>query len=530
MIVNGTILGEDINQMGATSGQVLKWTGSAWAPRNDSVGGAGDNAWVRGTPDSVLYTIRQLGIARGGANNMLWGNNRFTHTNLGVASTTGTSGQDKAYCTVAGGYCNAASDHDATVGGGYADTALGFAATVAGGYRNTASGDNATVGGGYHNTASGTEATVGGGGENTASGIMATVGGGIYNTASGYISIVAGGYRNVASDSYATVAGGNFNTASGKRAFVGGGYYNTALGFAATVGGGYADTALGFAATVAGGYRNTASGYYATVGGGYRNSASGDSATVAGGYRNSASGKGGTVGGGLYNTASGNIATVSGGYVDTAAASYSFATNYHSVVPSGFNNSAAFNGQTATASDQLRCGILSKAGGSFTIDHPLDPYNKILNHYFIEGPEMLNLYRGSVILDANGRAEVKLPEYFSALNRNPMVVVSGVGTSDVYILEEVKGNRFVIGGKPGTKVYWIVTGERNDVSAEAIRRLMPVEQLKTEALYGRMLDDEFLSGCMEQLEREGKAQGINFRTPEGRRRYEQMKNPEEIKR
>jgi len=30
---------------------------------------------------------------------------------------------------------------------------------------------------------------------------------------------------------------------------------------------------------------------------------------------------------------------------------------------------------------------------------------------------------------------------------------------------------------------------------------------------------------MEQLEREGKATGINFRTAEGRRRYEQMKNP-----
>jgi len=39
-----------------------------------------------------------------------------------------------------------------------------------------------------------------------------------------------------------------------------------------------------------------------------------------------------------------------------------------------------------------------------------------------------------------------------------------------------------------------------------------------------MLDDEFLSGCMEQLEREGKAEGINYRTNEGRKRYEQMKN------
>jgi hypothetical protein len=97
--------------------------------------------------------------------------------------------------------------------------------------------------------------------------------------------------------------------------------------------------------------------------------------------------------------------------------------------------------------------------------------------------------------------------------------------SDVYVAEDVKGNRFVIGGKPGTKVYWQVTGERQDVSAEAIRRMMPVEQPKTGALAGRMLDDEFLSGCMEQLESEGKATGINFRTAEGRRRYEQMKNP-----
>ena len=423
MIVDRTILGQDLNQMGAGTGQVLKWSGSNWVPGNDEVGG--DNDWVRGTPDSVLYTIRQLGIARGGANNMLYGSYRFTHTNLGVACTTGTFWQNYGFCT---------------------------------------------VGGGYGNKALGAYATVGGGASNTASGFHATVAGGQYNTASDYYATVAGGAYNTASDYIATVGGGGGNTASG----------------------GYA--------TVAGGWYNTASGGYATVAGG------------------------------ALNTASGGDATVAGGYADTAAGNYSFAVGNHSVVPSAYSNSAAFNGMTATSSNQLRCGTLAKAGGTFTIDHPLDPYNKILNHYFIEGPEMLNLYRGSVILDANGRAEVKLPEYFSALNRNPMVVVSGVGTSDVYILEEVKGNRFVIGGKPGTKVNWIVTGERADVSAEAIRRLMPVEQLKTEALSGRMLDDEFLSGCMEQLEREGKAQGINFRTPEGRRRYEQMKNPEEIKR
>jgi hypothetical protein len=452
MIVDGTILGQDLNQMGANINQVLKWNGTTWQPANDEVGG--DNAWVRGTPDSVLYTIRQLGIARGGADNMLYGNYRFTHVNLGVACTTGTYGQNYGFCTVSGGYTN------------------------------TASGASATVGGGYLNTASGHYATVSGGQGDTASGYWATVGGGYINIASAYYATVSGGYRNIASGEDAVVAGGLSNTASSYYAVVGGGVGNTASGNAATVGGGWYNTAPGYFATVAGGYGNTASSYYATV---------------------------------------------SGGYADTAAANHSFAVGYHSVVPTGYLNSAAFNGQTATASNQLRCGTLSKAGGTFTIDHPLDPYNKILNHYFVEGPEMLNLYRGSVILDANGRAEVKLPEYFSALNRNPHIQLTGVGTSDVYVLEDIKGNTFVIGGKPKTKVYWQVTGERADVSAEAIRRLMPVEQLKTGALSGRMLDDEFLSGCMEQLEREGKAQGINFRTNEGRKRYEEMKKIPKIK-
>jgi hypothetical protein len=193
------------------------------------------------------------------------------------------------------------------------------------------------------------------------------------------------------------------------------------------------------------------------------------------------------------------------------------------MVPVSFTNSAAFNGQTATNSNQTRVGMLSKASGTFTIDHPLDPYGKILNHYFIEGPEMLNIYRGSVVLDATGRAEVSLPSYFSALNRNPMVQLTGVGTPEVvYLAEKVSGGRFVIGGPAGAEVYWQVTGERNDVSAEATRRMMPVEQPKTGVLAGRMLDDEFLSGCMEQLVREGKAAGINFRTAAGRRRYERL--------
>ncbi len=47
-------------------------------------------------------------------------------------------------------------------------------------------------------------------------------------------------------------------------------------------------------------------------------------------------------------------------------------------------------------------GTLSKGGGSFKIDHPLDPQNKYLYHSFVESPDMKNIYDGTVITDASG--------------------------------------------------------------------------------------------------------------------------------
>jgi len=523
---------------------------------------ATDNDWVLETsPANYLRTYGYYGIARKGA--VLYGNYAHMHVNLGVACTTGTDGINRYYCTVSGGGYNTASGSYATVSGGGHNTASNWYATAGGGWSNTASGSGATVGGGLYNTASGWYATVGGGYRDTASGYAATVGGGYDNTASDSAATVGGGKYNIASGKYATVSGGKYNTASGNHATIGGGRHNTASTTYATVGGGYSNTASGYAATVSGGYGNTADtsyatvgggwgntasgeyatvgggrdntgGWYATVGGGYYNTANGEWATVGGGLSNTASGYIATVGGGYYNTASGDYAAVIGGYADTAAGDHSIAGGYHSVVPSGCYNSVAFNGQTATASSQLRCGNISKTGGGFTIDHPLDPDNKILNHYFVESPEMVLIYRGVAVIGADGRATVHLPEYFDALNRNPMIQLTGVGTSDVYVVEEVHNDRFVIGGKPGTKVYWMVTGERKDQSAEIIRAMMPVEQPKTGALVGRSLDDEFLATTMKQLEEMGISYKFHFRTDAGRRRYELMKQPpkkpvEEIK-
>jgi hypothetical protein len=153
-----------------------------------SAGGT-DNAWVRGTPDSVLYTVHRLGIARGGSNNMLYGSFRQSHTNFGVACTTGASSANNTNITLSGGYGNTAQANYSTVGGGLSNRGVGVAATVAGGYSNIA-GDSAID----------TCVTVAGGYGNMATGAFATVAGGQYDTASGYAAAVCGGVRNVASD------------------------------------------------------------------------------------------------------------------------------------------------------------------------------------------------------------------------------------------------------------------------------------------------------------------------------------------
>jgi hypothetical protein len=61
-------------------------------------------------------------------------------------------------------------------------------------------------------------------------------------------------------------------------------------------------------------------------------------------------------------------------------------------------------------------GTVSKGGGSFKIDDPLDPENKTLSHSFVESPDMMNIYNGNVVTDRHGRAAVELPPYFEALN------------------------------------------------------------------------------------------------------------------
>ena len=123
-------------------------------------------------------------------------------------------------------------------------------------------------------------------------------------------------------------------------------------------------------------------------------------------------------------------------------------------------------------------GNLSKSGGSFKIDDPLDPANKYLSHSFVESPDMKNIYDGVATLDANGEAVVTLPDWFEALNRDFRYQLTCVGGyAPVYVAEEVHDNAFKIaGGKSGLKVSWQVTGIRQDAWANAHR--IPVEEDK----------------------------------------------------
>jgi hypothetical protein len=74
------------------------------------------------------------------------------------------------------------------------------------------------------------------------------------------------------------------------------------------------------------------------------------------------------------------------------------------------------------------------------IDHPLDPANKYLYHSFVESPDMKNVYDGLVALDENGEAEIELPDWFGALNKDFRYQLTAIGAPgpNLYIAEDIR--------------------------------------------------------------------------------------------
>jgi len=121
---------------------------------------------------------------------------------------------------------------------------------------------------------------------------------------------------------------------------------------------------------------------------------------------------------------------------------------------------------------------------AFTIDHPLDPENKVLRHFCLEGPQVWNVYAGNAQL-VNGMAVVELPDYYSALNLVGSEIYSLTVVDEnanqfplVKVTKKVADNRFVIAGTVDVEVSWTIKVLRNDPGCleDLLRR--PVEQFK----------------------------------------------------
>ncbi len=172
-----------------------------------------------------------------------------------------------------------------------------------------------------------------------------------------------------------------------------------------------------------------------------------------------------------------------------------FGSNNNGVVGEASNGTAAYGvwGISSTgyagvfSGKVLVTGTLSKGGGSFRIDHPLDPEHKFLSHSFVESPDMMNVYNGNVVTDAKGLAVVRLPRYFGALNRDFRYQLTVIGTmANAVIDREIDKNRFRIrSSAPEVKVSWQVTGIRKDPFANKHR--IKVEQTKPKAERGLYL-------------------------------------------
>ncbi|MHC4458350.1 MAG: hypothetical protein ACYS0I_14935 [Planctomycetota bacterium] len=195
---------------------------------------------------------------------------------------------------------------------------------------------------------------------------------------------------------------------------------------------------------------------------------------------------------GVYGEGTIGVYGISKDEICEGALAYGAYAVYGHALVGGSTKAGYFDGDVTVT------GTLTKGGGSFKIDHPVDPENKYLSHSFVESPDMMNVYNGNVVLDKNGEACVQLPEYFEALNRDFRYQLTCIGGfAPVYIAEEISENQFKIaGGKRGMKISWQVTGIREDRYAKSNR--IPVEEDKPIEAKGYYLHPELYGYGEEQ--------------------------------
>jgi len=320
-------------------------------------------------------------------------------------------------------------------------------------------------------------------------------------SSTGSNGVIAVGATGVAG--YTTVAGsialyGNAGNSSGSNGVVG--YGGTGLAGYATVAGSIgvygnggnstgSNGVVGYGATGVAG-NSTITGSYGTYGSGstgvYGNS-TGTGANVgvsgtSGSGGTGVSGSGGAYG--VYGTS--GAGGIGGGFYNTSNGDALFAYNQSGGYAGFFDGDVDVDGN------------LSKAGGSFKIDDPLDPANKYLYHSFVESPDMMNIYNGNVTTDVQGHAVVQLPEWFETLNRDFRYQLTVIGQfAQAIVASEVSKHQFTIKtDKPNVKVSWQVTGIRQDAWANAHR--IPVEVSKAPSERGFYLHPELFGAPIEK--------------------------------
>jgi hypothetical protein len=170
---------------------------------------------------------------------------------------------------------------------------------------------------------------------------------------------------------------------------------------------------------------------------------------------------------------------------------------------------AAFTSSAVVYDDLTVGGTLTKGGGAFRIDHPLAPAEKYLWHSFVESPDMMNIYNGTVTLDSTGSASVTMPAWFEPLNRDFRYQLTALGSPgpNLHVSREISDASFAIaGGSAGQKVSWLVTGIRQDAWANAHR--IPVESDKPANLRNTFIHPELFGKTTAEAEHQPRVQRV----------------------
>lgn len=503
-----------IAQQGASMGQVLKWTGSTWSPAKDSTGGytGGNGITISGASINSTWTANGNDISNNNTGNVgigntnpgfkldVGGDGKF-NGNLGVGGTS----PDNNFNLKSAGSGNREILLDATGNANYSGLQL---------RSSLGTNDYITIRK-YGLSASGTFTD---GTPLARSGAMVTGNSasrmvvGSLGTQSDLHLMTASMTRlqidkdgNMYSGT-GTSPGSKLHLTKGTNGFVGptGSYFAPSLSVVmdTTVKGFYSSAVTGYAAGKLGAVGGFFSGGRATTDTIQNYGVYGEAYAEASNNVSYAYGAFGYATGSRYNY--GNT----GNAIASRANTLNIGTyGYASGDSKGTTSAYGVYGFAEKASTNYAgyFGGLTHVNGTFTattktflIDHPLDPANKYLQFTCIESPDMMNIYNGNVVTDANGFSVVTLPDYFEAANIDFKYQLTVVGQfAQAIIKEKISENKFTIQtDKPNVEVSWQVTGVRNDEYAKQ-NRIVPVYE-KSAVDKGKYLHPEVYKLPAEQ--------------------------------